>query len=410
MSKQDRALKYFKRLKPDDKENTKFICEVEKNGKKCDSFLDGRYPYNLVLHLKKQHEEIFAKISSSSAQNEGMDASLQVKRLKLIQNLTDIVTVNGRPFAHLSDSGVVGLMGTDLKVLENGGYAAGLNAPTYPAVRNHINYLASKIIAKITSEVKGKFVSILTDIGTKNRRDLLGVALQYISNGRVIIRSIGMIQLTKSHTGELIKTEILKCLEVFGLTSNQVISFTTDNGSNMIAAVKKINKEIDASNENERDIDTDADADDLPTSNVVLSERDLEIEVNEVLEEYHSVPTDESDITVDPQIFEMLDETSHYLELLSELENEFATQTLKSNGIRCAAHVLQLAVKDALKTQSILTLIKICRTVCKLLRSKKYIYKLEKNNIAFKLPRLDCITRWSSTYRMVTIISLKVSA
>lgn len=401
MSKQDRALKYFRRLKPNDKENTKFVCEVVENGKKCDSFLDGRYPYNLVVHLKNQHEQIHARISSPSTQDEEMHASLQAKRLKLIQNLTDIVTVNGRPFTHLSDSGVIGLMSTDLKALENGGYAIGLNAPKYPAVRSHINYLASKIIAEITSEVKGKLVSVLTDIGTKNRRDLLGVALQYLSNGRIIIRSIGMIQLTKSHTGELIKTEIFKCLEVFGVTSEQVISFTTDNGSNMIAAVKLINKEIDAFDENERDMDTDAE--DLP-SNVVLTEKDLEIEVNDVLEEYHSAPTDDSDNAVDPLVLEMLDETSHYIELLTELENEFATQTLKSNGIRCAAHVLQLAVKDALKTKSIMALIKICRTVCKLLRSKKYIFELQKNNIAFKLPRLDCITRWSSTYRMVTIL------
>lgn len=221
-SKTHRALTYFKPLN-DSESNTKFVCEIDK----CGSTIEARNRFNLVSHIKALHDGIYKSISS--AESELYAASLQIKRLKLIQNLTEIVTVNGRAFAHLNDSGIIGLMSTDLTVLRNEGYASGITSPDYPAVKTHINYLASKIIGEIQSEVRGKFVSLLTDVGTKNRRDILGLALQYISEGRVKVRSIGMILLTTSHTAELIKNEIIKCLNVFGVTTDQVISITTDN-------------------------------------------------------------------------------------------------------------------------------------------------------------------------------------
>lgn len=402
-SKQNRALTYFEPLQPNDVENTKFVCKIEK----CGSTLEARNRYNLVSHLKKQHEDIY-KIISTTQYHEN-EESLQMKRLKLIQNLTEIVTVNGRSFLHLSDSGTIGLMYNDLKVLQTEGYATGIHSPDYPAVKKHITYLASEIIDKIKNEVRGKFVSVLTDIGTKNRRDILGLALQYILNGRVIIRSIGMLLLTTSHTAELIKTEILNCLKVFDVAPNQVISITTDNGSNMLLAVKLINNEID---ENQLE-SCDGEADEPPESNAFVSLADLEIETGNVIAEYQSAQSDETtelenDVPIDPEVQEMLDESSHYMDLLKELENIFATQTLKSNGIRCAAHVLQLAVKAALKTKSIKALLSICRMVCKLLRTKQYGYRMQKQNINIKLPRLDCSTRWSSTYRMVNIISFAI--
>lgn len=399
-SKQNRALEYFVPLN-DSANNTKYVCQIEN----CGSTLEARNKFNLVSHIKLLHEGIYKNISTTPIEETAV--SFEIKRLKLIQNLTEIVTVNGRAFAHLNDSGVVGLMSTDLTVLSNEGYATGINSPEYPAVKTHIAYLASKIIVEIKSEVRGKLVSLLTDIGTKNRRDILGLALQYIANGRVITRSIGMLLLTTSHTAELIKSEIIKCLKVFDITPDQVISITTDNGSNMLAAVKLFNNGIDE-NQLELSDENGEEADERPALNCISSDRELQTEIDDALAEYRSLQIDdtaelENEQRIDVEVLDMLDESSHYLEMLQELENVFATQTLISNGIRCAAHVLQLAVKDALDTKPIKALIQICRTVCKLLRTKKYIYEMNKQNINFKQPRLDCSTRWSSTYRMVVI-------
>lgn len=161
-SKQDKALDYFVPLLPDNAKNTKYVCQINN----CGSTLEARNRFNLVSHIKTQHDEIFKIISTR--QIDGNAASLKIRRLKLIQNLTKIVTVDGRPFAHLSDSGTIGLMSTDLMILQKEGHATGIHSPDYPAVKVHINYLAARIINEIKNEVRGKFVSLLADIGTKS--------------------------------------------------------------------------------------------------------------------------------------------------------------------------------------------------------------------------------------------------
>lgn len=73
------------------------------------------------------------------------------------------------------------------------------------------------------------------------------------------------------------------------------------------------------------------------------------------------------------------------------------------NGVNCAAHTLQLAIKNALfklgSQQA--NIIKLCRDVCKFIRQQNTIYEMEKRGIKKKFPALDVETRWSSTYLMV---------
>jgi hypothetical protein len=70
-------------------------------------------------------------------------------------------------------------------------------------------------------------------------------------------------------------------------------------------------------------------------------------------------------------------------------------------SVKCAVHTLQLAVRKAIKTANSTVLITMCRAVAKELRKQKYIYYLRQQNVGFILPRLDCLTRWSSTYILV---------
>lgn len=398
-SKQEKAFEYFVPLHSDLDGNTKYICKIGK----CRSTLEGKNRFNLVSHIKSQHKEIYKLIDGTQSDENTM--LMEIKRLELIQKLSEIVTVNGRAFAYLSDSGMIGLISNDFALLKERGYATGLYSPYYPAVRDHINYLAKNVIEKIKKETRGNFVSLMADVGTKNRKDILGIALQYIIDGRVIIRSIGMLELTASHTGKYIKDEIVTCLKVFDISPDQVISITTDNGSNMLAAVMLFNNEI-ADPEEPNGTEIADECDDATDEFEITSESDLNNEIVGVLAEFDSAQENinaelQTGDPIDPEVLQMLDDTSHFLDLLQELENEFATQTLKSNGVKCAAHVLQLAVKDALKISSILTIIKICRTVCKLLRKKTNVYDIRAQNLNFKEPRLDCSTRWSSTYLMV---------
>lgn len=48
---------------------------------------------------------------------------------------------------------------------------------------------------KIKQEVSGRALSLMLDIGTKNRRSIFGISVQYIiMNGKLRIRSIEFVQ------------------------------------------------------------------------------------------------------------------------------------------------------------------------------------------------------------------------
>lgn len=69
------------------------ICKI------CSSKINGSKIWNLAMHLLRCHKEIYQRI------NEKMKEPLAVTRLKILQNCTETVSVNGRPFEWIMDSG-----------------------------------------------------------------------------------------------------------------------------------------------------------------------------------------------------------------------------------------------------------------------------------------------------------------
>jgi hypothetical protein len=67
-------------------------------------------------------------------------------------------------------------------------------------------------------------------------------------------------------------------------------------------------------------------------------------------------------------------------------------------GVRCAAHTLQLAILDALAEPGI-TVIAKARAVCKTLRSQTFMAAIRL--AGQKKPIIDCLTRWCSTCLML---------
>lgn len=90
------------------------------------------------------------------------------------------------------------------------------------------------------------------------------------------------------------------------------------------------------------------------------------------------------------------DEISNEREMFSHaLENVLAILSV----VRCAAHTLQLAVHDSFKHLESNEVIGKVRTIVKLLRLDRYKELVQL--IAIKLPKLDVITRWNSTFDMM---------
>lgn len=413
VTKLSAAMGFLDPLHAENPDNFYYKCKIED----CKAVLSGKKKWNLVAHFEKQHSSIFSKnLTLRYVKSQSNNGELERRRLEHIQYLTQLVTVNGRPFMHLSDSGLIGLTARELKYLQDAGFGEGLTGNPPPAVMKHIEYLSCEIKSAIKLEVKNSLVSLMVDIGSRNGRDILGISLQYMHDGRVIIRSIGMILLTSSHTGANIEAEILACLDMLDIKPAQVISITTDNGSNMLKMIKLFNQKSGTDTTENNDIvqncepeefDESEQCDELLKNADIYDSDYINMEINNIIEEFNSIQSMSPENLREAQkreadILEMLDDSSHYIDLLKSLQNEFATHTLNSYGIKCAAHTLQLVVKKSLKEPRIRVLIDMCRVACKLLRTASYKNRLHQHNLQIVLPQLDCAVRWNSTYKMVT--------
>ncbi|XP_026744355.1 uncharacterized protein LOC113505749 [Trichoplusia ni] len=111
-----------------------------------------------------------------------------------------------------------------------------------------------------------------------------------------------------------------------------------------------------------------------------------------------SIQENEDDTDEDENdIMEMMSDEVNFI-----LEDYLDSEHYMVAAVRCAAHTLQLAVQDALGSESscILTMLSNAREVIKKLRTSVYQHLLK--SMGAKKPVVDCPTRWSSTYDMLT--------
>lgn len=387
---QTRIMKYFEQMSTD---SVYYRCLIDGN---CIKPLNGKKKQNLVAHART-HREFFRENFETS------DSALKdmpVRRLQFIQNCTEIVTVNKQPFSALNWSGFRKINKTTIETLTDAGYGTGLNPPKCRAVKSHIKYLSSEIVAQIKSEVNGKFVSLMVDSAKKFHRSILGINIQFMLGSEITIRSIGMIHLTSSHTAKNIAEVIFERMNSFGIKCSQLVSITTDNARNMTAMMNRFNEAFDEENAHGSDTD-DSDGEDcnnarayIPQTPFVCSnEGDLDAILIDVVQQAEE---DDSD-----DLLELLDESPNFSAIFRELEEILSGQTININCIRCAAHTLQLAIMDALGITEFDLLIRLARAVCKQLRKESNVNELKEMKIKCKVPRIECDTRWNSIYLMV---------
>lgn len=231
-SQTDKALTHFSTV--DDCDNKTHRCNVEN----CGKYLMAKKPSNLVAHLKSCQKPIYNEISAQKYD----DKYYLKKRLQFIQNCAELVAINGRPFHCLTDSGFLKFVEKDANELTEAGF--GVNLQDKTEVKCYISKLADKIKSKIKCEAKGSFISVMVDIGSMNNRSLLGISVQYLAGGSIRVRCLGTIELKSSHTALYIKEVITNCLLMFDISIEQVISITTDNGSNMLAMIDLFNDDV----------------------------------------------------------------------------------------------------------------------------------------------------------------------
>lgn len=265
-----------------------------------------------------------------------------------------------------------------------------------------------KIKAKIKIEVKDNFFNLMADIASKNGRSILGVCLQFVNDGKIYTRCIGMVQIKKRHTSVNLKEILLELLADYGIDCRRITTFTIDNGSNMKKLVRLFSDDIRGELEqleeldeiNNETIGTENPASSIENS-VSASENEYGYnftnnEIENLIQEYDNEDTDELDAILNGDA-----DNSSFDESVEELEAAMANFAINVNRVPCSAHTLQLAVLEALEPFKLI--IDLCRTCAKMLRRQVYVYDLLSAGIRIKVIRLDSKVRWGSGLRMVRI-------
>lgn len=377
--------------------------ESQENDKKfykcneCNTKINGTYPSNLTSHLKKKHNDIFAKLSENK--------SIEEKRNKILMGCVEFVAVDGNPFSKIHGSGFLSLIEDTLKELNEAGRAINLSDSRLSEVKDILCQTAEQIQQEIREELHNRPFSLMVDITTKRRRSILGVSAQFVCGGKHKIRSIGMLQLTEAHTGEYLARVIGELLCEYGVKPQQIISVTTDNGANVLKMVRDMTAQlVDFENNHQNQMQRECDE--------VMDPHDEEIH------NYLETVPDYSDVEALNILFDQSDSEEEVDSVLPE-EQENLLNAMVSNlqiqngpiwdvrGIRCAAHTLQLCIKYALDKLSNANknVIALCRRIAKNLRLKSSIHELRGAGIIYSTPHLDVETRWCSTYVMVKIFS-----
>lgn len=163
-------------------------------------------------------------------------------------------------------------------------------------------------------------------------------------------------------------------------------------------------RNIETENARQSQIDSANGADSsVADSSVAEKEIEIDMAIEEILE-----TTEMSDDEAIERVIEEVETDKNNETLLSVMTSEMKLIGIdfmcNITGINCAAHTLQLAIKDSLRAlkKSDENLIRLSRTACKFLRLDSTIYEMEQTGTEYRLPRLENKTRWGSMYLMVS--------
>lgn len=399
LNKTERARQYFEFLRKEN-QTEMYTCKL------CKKEVNGTRNWNLTSHIERSHDDINQIICQD-------EEFIEFKRKKLLFDCAEMVSVNGRAFKSLNDSAIIAMNEEVLSSLHCAGRDLNLSDKNLPEVKHLLHIVADQIREKIRIETKGCPLCLMIDIGTSGTRSILGIRIQFISNGKLVLRSIGMIELKQSHTGLYLSSVIVKRLNEFGINCRQIISVTTDNGANVLKTVRDMEKYMQT---------VDDDAQILPKTpskkkaseqqnqkeNEPISDDDaIDREIEAALALPDEVNEDDAyDILFDESVSDENLEKGNtlLLTIAQELNRQHGINIVWNvAGIPCNAHTLQLGVGDSINETTVenQNVIKLSKKVAKLLRVTSTRRDIESAGIEYKSPRLEVITRWCTDYLMV---------
>lgn len=337
---------------------------------KCSKTLSGKSKANLERHLTTIHRMKFTNITPKLPKEE-ITLKIRMGPATVFRAYVHNLTLDGRPLASVNDGGMRMLIDPMLQAFEANKVHIDLSIPR---VKKYLTKYSEAVKAAIRQEVKDNIVHVKLDLARRQRKSVLGINVQYMKNDEIVVRTLSMMQ---TNSGEYICALLMQSLDEYNIKYSQVHTITTDNGTNVLRVVDLLGEVENA------EIFAD---DGCGLNGLFCDERVDDDNMNS------SEDSDENDDGVG-----VSDEDQASLNAAVEL---FEAKTKILNGIRCAAHTLQLVINTALKqTNNAKKLISKCRRIVKSLLAPNMLNLIRQRN--FRSPKIDCLTRWSSTYYML---------
>lgn len=378
----DEYMKYFDFSSEEGEGETKktfYKCKV------CSRINNGTKKDNLRVHIGRVHGELIVDTGQKS---------LQMKRHELLMNLVEVVAVNGRPFKMIHDSSFQAIIRDTLNELDAGGFGLFLSDTNFPEVKKQLHHMAERVRDKMKHEVRGRALSLLADIVTKNRRSIFGFSMQFIIDGEHKVRSIGMIELHQSHTADHLADVLCTRLSLYEINLQQIFTMTTDNAANVQKMIRDVDKIL------KRKISV---VENLPLSHLPQSTQ-TDDEISRLLDGEENVTDEEAILAIFNDAIPEL-----YQDLLSSMCEQVTARapnvlwTVES--IRCAAHKAQLAIKDAIEklSRTHRNVLALTRRVARILRTESVRNEMRAQELQYKVPRMDIETRWGYLFLLVRL-------
>ncbi|CAG9799441.1 unnamed protein product [Chironomus riparius] len=339
----------------------------------CKKKYAGKSMHNLKRHLTDKHQEqandtnVKYREKRPASTSTADEAPPQKKLKKLvasdfIRSSVELVVLNLLPYSIFS-------MKAFKDLIYNHQVTTGITM-NYCNAQKYVTETAKALKQKIKLEVKDRMIGLKVDVATRLGRSVLGINIQFFSEieRKILVRTIGMIEMHRRHTAENINLIISSLLGEYGIDKRSVASFTCDNGANIVATAKLFQNY---------------------QNSLLLCD-----ELEELGQQLNDEEIDDEDDA------ENFDENGP-LDIPSNIKDALKDITSVAVLVRCSIHTLQLCVHDSLNDikKDYRNELDEIRKVVKNLKSSTYCEQIK--SLKIKVPGIDVITRWNSSFIMI---------
>lgn len=177
-------------------------CENNAKCKSCNVVLKGMHAGNMGRHLQIKHIDLFHEMQLT----ETNISSINIKKPKEIKikmsaecvknACIEMITKGGVPFSFLNNSGLRKILQPIYEALPE------KNMPNHQNIKEDIKNLSQKIQQQISKDLAQRMVSIKIDSATRMSRNFFAINVQYIENGQLVVKTIGVEELYQRQTGK----------------------------------------------------------------------------------------------------------------------------------------------------------------------------------------------------------------